>query len=184
MGNDTGRSARNATEHLLHLGHERIAYVSFAPREYHAVNVREQGWRDALEARDIHPGPTWIEYADIDAQSGYLATQRLLARQLDFTALFAGNDTIAFGAIKALNEAGIRVPHDVALIGYDDIPLAAFASPPLTTMRSDPIEHGKEAMQMLLDQMEQRTRRRSGHRVERVAKLIVRESCGAALRTA
>ena len=180
MGNDTARSAYIATEHLIGLGHERIAYVSFAPREYHAVSEREQGWRDALEAHGLDADPAWAEYANIDAYSGYLATQRLLARKLNFTALFAGNDTIAFGVIKALNEAGIRVPNDVALVGYDDIPLAAFASPPLTTMQSDPVEHGKEAMQMLLAQLERREDT-GGRHVQRVAKLIVRESCGASL---
>jgi LacI family transcriptional regulator len=183
MGNDTGKSAQIATEHLLSLGHERIAYVSFAQREYHAVGEREQGWRVALEARGIQADPAWVEYADIDAYSGYLATQRLIARNVRFTALFAGNDTIAFGAIKALNEAGLRIPDDVALMGYDDIPLAAFASTPLSTMRSDPVGHGRDAMQMLLAQMNGATYQ-AGVQVERVAQLVIRESCGAHLRMA
>jgi DNA-binding LacI/PurR family transcriptional regulator len=182
MGYDTGKSAQVATEHLISLGHERIAYVSFAQREYHAVGERERGWRAALEARGIEVDPAWVEYADIDAHSGYLATQRLIARNVGFTALFAGNDTIAFGAIRALNEAGLRVPHDVALMGYDDIPLAAFASPPLSTMRSNPVGHGRDAMQMLLAQMNGTTFQ-ADLQVERVAQLVIRESCGAYLRT-
>jgi DNA-binding LacI/PurR family transcriptional regulator len=184
IGHDDEHSAQIATGHLLGLGHERIAYVSFAPREFHAVGQRERGWRNALEARGIHPESTWAEYADIDAHSGYLATRRLLEKKIGFTALFAGNDTIAFGALRALNEAGLRVPHDVALVGYDDIPLAAYASPPLTTMRTDPIAQGKEAMTMLTSQMENRARRTVGRRIEHVAELIVRESCGAHLRDA
>ena len=182
MGYDTGKSAQVATEHLISLGHERIAYVSFAQREYHAVGERERGWRAALEARGIEVDPAWVEYADIDAHSGYLATQRLIARNVGFTALFAGNDTIAFGAIRALNEAGLRVPHDVALMGYDDIPLAAFASPPLSTMRSNPVGHGRDAMQMLLAQMNGTTFQ-ADLQAERVAQLVIRESCGAYLRT-
>ena len=180
MGNDTGRSARTAVRHLLGLGHRRVAYVSFAQREYHAVNEREQGWRDALGGAGIDADPAWIEYADISAESGYHATRRLLARGTGFTALFAGNDTIAFGAIKALGEAGLRIPHDVALIGYDDIPLAAYATPPLTTMRSDPVGHGRDAMRMLVAQM----RGQAGDlpsQTEREAELVVRESCGARL---
>ena len=132
------------------MGHQRIAYVSYAPPEYDNVNGRE-------------------------------ATRRLIARGGKFTALFAGNDTIAFGAIRALNEAGLRVPHDVALVGYDDIPLAAFASPPLTTMRSDPISHGKDAMQLLWAQLNPDAGV-PAPRHERSARLVIRESCGARLK--
>lgn len=181
MGVDEIQSARIATEHLLDLGHERIAHVSFAQREFHAVNLREQGWREALEARGIDVDPARVEYADIDAMSGYQATKRLIDRGEKFTALFAGNDTIAFGAIKALNEAGLRIPQDVALMGYDDIPLAPFATPPLSTMRSDPVGHGRDAMRMLLAQIRGESIP-EGTQVERPAELIVRESCGAALR--
>jgi LacI family transcriptional regulator len=178
IGNDTGKSARKAVMHLLELGHRRIAYVSFAPRGYRSVNQREQGWRDALASQGIEPEPGWIEYADISAHSGYLATQRLLARGARFTALFAGNDTIAFGAIRALNEAGLRIPQDVALIGYDDIPLAEFATPPLTTMRSDAVGHGKDAMTMLLAQLQGKPDAVALH-AERDAELVIRRSCGA-----
>jgi DNA-binding LacI/PurR family transcriptional regulator len=176
-------SAQIAVDHLLNLGHERIAYVSFAPPEYDVVNGREAGWRGALRNRGIEPDPTWVEYGDISAQSGYEATRRLIARRSKFTALFAGNDTIAFGAIRALDEAGLRVPHDVAVVGYDDIPLAAYASPRLTTMRSDPIGHGRHAMQLLWSQLNPDANiPRPQH--ERAAQLVVRDSCGAHTRGA
>ena len=181
VGNDTMLSAQIAVDHLLNMGHQRIAYVSYAPPEYDAVNGREAGWRTALRTRGIEPDPLWVEYGDISAQSGYEATRRLIARGGKFTALFAGNDTIAFGAIRALNEAGLRVPHDVALIGYDDIPLAAFASPPLTTMRSDPISHGKDAMQLLWAQLNPDAGVPAPQH-ERSARLVIRESCGARLK--
>lgn len=94
-----------------------------------------------------------------------------------FTALFVGNDTVAFGALRALREAGRRVPDDVAVVGYDDLPLAPFAAPPLTTVRTDPIRHGREAMEMLLALMAGQggevTHREIG------AALVVRASCGA-----
>jgi len=178
MGNDTGKSAQTAVKHLLGLGHRRVAYVSFAQPEYHSVHQREQGWRDALSAQGIDADPAWVEYADISAHSGYLATQRLIARGTGFTALFAGNDTIAFGAIKALNEAGLRIPEDIALMGYDDIPLAAYATPALSTMRSDPIGHGQDAMQMLLAQLRHQAEAAPLH-TEREAELVIRVSCGA-----
>lgn len=180
VGNDTCKSARTAVTHLLGLGHRRIAHVSFAQPEYHSVHQREQGWRDALGEHRIDADPAWVEYADISADSGYLATQRLIARGTGFTALFAGNDTIAFGAIKALNEAGLRIPQDVALMGFDDIPLAAYATPALSTMRSDPIGHGRDAMKMLLTQLRDRAEMAPVH-TEREAELVIRVSCGASV---
>ena len=181
IGNDTMLSAQIAVDHLMSLGHRNIAYVSFAPPEYDVVNGREAGWRNALRKRGVEPDPTWVEYGDISAQSGYEATRRLVARGGKFTALFAGNDTIAFGAIRALREAGLRIPQDVALVGYDDIPLAAFATPPLTTMRSDPISHGRDAMQLLWAQLNPDANiPRPQH--ERSAQLVIRESCGARAR--
>jgi len=180
LGNDTTLAAATAVNHLLGLGHRRVAYVSFAQPEYRSVTEREQGWHDALSAAGIDADPAWIEYADISAESGYVATQRLLARNTGITALFAGNDTIAFGAIKAFNEAGLRIPQDVALVGYDDIPLAAYATPPLSTIRSDAIGHGRDAMQALLAQL----RGEGGgvpKRTEREAELVIRASCGARL---
>ena len=178
IGNDTMLSTQIAVDHLLNLGHQRIAYVSYAPPDYDQINGREAGWRQALRNRGIEPDPAWVEYGDISAQSGYEATRRLIARGRKFTAMFAGNDTIAFGALRALNEAGIRVPDDVAMVGYDDIPLAAFANPPLTTMRSDPISHGKDAMQMLWSQLNPAANIPMPQH-ERSAVLVIRESCGA-----
>jgi len=178
LGTDNTHGAHTAVSHLLGLGHQRIGYLSFAPAEFHSVHQRELGWRRALADHGIAPGADWVEYADISAQSGYEAMRRLLGRGARLTALFAGNDTVAFGALKALNEAGLRVPHDVALVGYDDVPLAAFASPPLTTMSSDPIGHGRDAMRLLLAQMDGRGAGATAHE-ERPILLVVRDSCGA-----
>lgn len=177
LGTDNHRGAMLAVNHLLDLGHRCIAHVGFAPSEFHSVSGRESGWRDALVARGITPEPSWVAQADISAESGWRATRALLARGVPFTALFVGNDTVAFGALRALREAGRRVPDDVAVVGYDDLPLAPFAAPPLTTVRTDPIRHGREAMEMLLALMAGQggevTHREIG------AALVVRASCGA-----
>lgn len=150
LGTDNHRGAMLAVNHLLDLGHRCIAHVGFAPSEFHSVSGRESGWHDALVARGITPERSWVAHADISAESGWRATRELLARGVPFTALFVGNDTVAFGALRALREAGRRVPDDVAVVGYDVLPLAPFAEPPLTTVRTDPIRHGREAMEMLL----------------------------------
>ena len=149
---DTSTSAQTAVRHLIELGHQKIAYISYAQPEYDSVHEREIGWRTALTDAGLTPDPALVEYADISAQSGYDAARRLLARGVKFTGLFAGNDTVAFGVARALQEAHLRIPQDVALVGYDDIPLAAFATPPLTTMRTDPIGQAKAALQLLLAQ--------------------------------
>nr|WP_315247326.1 LacI family DNA-binding transcriptional regulator [uncultured Albidiferax sp.] len=179
-GNDTSLAAKLAVNHLVSLGHTQIAFVNFAQPEYLAVNERERGWREAMADNGLPIHPAWCAYADISAASGYRATQELLARKVPFTALFAGNDTIAFGAIRALKEAGLRVPEDIALVGYDDIPMAEFATPPLTTVRSDTIALGREAMAMLRALLRGEDVQNSPQPVV-ATHLVVRESCGAQL---
>ena len=179
-GNDTSLSSKMAVNHLIGLGHSRIAFVNFAQPEYLAVNERERGWREAMADHGFAIDPAWVAYADISAASGYRATQELLARKAPFTALFAGNDTIAFGAIRALKEAGLRVPQDVAVVGYDDIPMAEFASPPLTTVRTDTMGLGRDAMAMLVALLRNETPVRTIV-PDALMPLVVRESCGAGL---
>jgi LacI family transcriptional regulator len=182
MGRDNLAATQAAVAHLQGLGHRRIGHVSFAPPDYLSVNERERGWREALAAQGVAPDPAWLEHGDISAESGYQATRRLLARQQQLpaerriSALFAGNDTIAFGAMHAIHAAGLRVPDDIAVVGYDDIPLAAFANPPLTTIRTDPVAHGREAMQRLVAQLRGQTQVASPASV--VPELVVRRSCG------
>jgi LacI family transcriptional regulator len=177
VGAEGSAPARNLVHHLLGLGHRRIGFVNYARPEYLSVNQRESGWRQALAEAGVAVDPAWVAYADISADSGWRATRELLARSTGFSALFAGNDTIAFGALHALHEAGLRVPQDIAVVGYDDIPLAAFASPPLTTVRTDPVGQGRQAVGQLLAQL------RAGEAVDIAAAepptLIVRQSCGA-----
>jgi LacI family transcriptional regulator len=168
--------------HLQALGHRRIAFVGYAPPAFRHLNQRELGWRLALAAQGTAVQADWLAYADISAQSGLQATRELLARHAqrpDFTAVFAGNDTIAFGVLRALHEAGLRVPQDVAVVGYDDIPLAAFASPPLTTVRTDPMGYARQAVQRLVAQLRGGESPAEMVTVADAPRLVVRASCGA-----
>ncbi|MDT7838453.1 LacI family DNA-binding transcriptional regulator [Aquabacterium sp. OR-4] len=153
MGDDTAQSAQLAVQHLIGLGHRAIGFVNYASTEFHAAAQREAGWRNALAQHGIDAPAHWLARGDFSAESGWRATRALLARRPGITALFAGNDTIAFGALQAIQQAGLRVPQDVAVVGYDDIPLAAFATPPLTTVHSDPQGHGAQALSLLRAQM-------------------------------
>ncbi|MBC7942865.1 MAG: LacI family DNA-binding transcriptional regulator [Chitinophagaceae bacterium] len=168
--------AQEITRHLMALGHRRIAHIPFAPQEFEVVALRRAGYEKALRLAGIEPDPALLAHGDVSAQSGYEAMKAILERKAGFTALFAGNDTIAFGAIRALYEAGLSVPADVAVVGYDDVPLAAFACPSLTTMQTDPITRGHEAVDMLHGLMSGQPYKRQ--QAPYSARLIVRESCG------
>jgi DNA-binding LacI/PurR family transcriptional regulator len=179
---ETREAARTATRHLLGLGHRRIMHIGFASDEFHGVSERLYGYRDALREYGVEANPAWVAYANYSARSGYEAMQAMLARERGMTALFAGNDTIAFGAIAALRDAGLRVPEDVAVVGYDDIPLAAYAAPALTTMRTAPFEQGCASATLLM-------RLIAGERPAQLhstgaVPLIVRASCGTSLERA
>lgn len=180
IGVDNREAARRATAHLIGLGHERIAHIGFASDDYQVVRDRLLGYRQALDEHGIGERAGWIGYGNYSAQSGYEAMRAMLARAPGMTALFAGNDTIAFGALAALREAGLRTPEDVAVVGYDDIPLAAFACPALTTMRTDPFKEGNDAAATLLRVIGGGAPEESC--VREIAPLIVRQSCGTHLR--
>ncbi|MFM0302251.1 LacI family DNA-binding transcriptional regulator [Paraburkholderia sediminicola] len=179
MDADNRDAARRATEHLLALGHRRIAHIGFASDDYPIVRERLLGFRDAMETAGIDIDPAWIAYGNYSAESGCDAMHAILARTSGVTALFAGNDTIAFGAMNALRDAGLRIPDDMAIVGYDDIPLAAYAAPPLTTMRTEPFTEGGDAAAMLLRIMA--GERPAKAHVKADVPLIVRRSCGAHL---
>ena len=153
---DHKRAARLALEHLKELGHERIAFL-----QGHVFSSdSEDRWNAICEVAGelgirIRPELTIrIESKDSTPEVGFPVTNALLARKEPFTALFAYNDISAIGAIWALREAGLRVPQDVSVVGFDDIPGAAFANPGLTTVRQPLLRMGEIAAQTLVNQIE------------------------------
>ncbi|WP_063888970.1 LacI family DNA-binding transcriptional regulator [Burkholderia ubonensis] len=181
IGVDNRAAARQATEHLLGLGHERIAHIGFASEDYQVVRDRLDGFRQAMATHHVDARPEWIAFADYSSQSGHDAMRAMLAGSPRMTALFAGNDTIAFGAMAAIREAGLRIPEDIAIVGYDDIPLAAFATPPLTTVRTEPFQEGRDAAATLVGIISGDAP--DGLHTRDIAPLIVRQSCGASRKT-
>jgi DNA-binding LacI/PurR family transcriptional regulator len=123
--------AKAATEHLLGLGHRTVHHVA-GPQRWFAARDRLEGWRAALAAHHA-PEPPVLE-GDWTPDSGYAAGRRV-AEAPDVTAVFAANDDMAIGLVRALAEAGRRVPEDVSVVGFDDVPVAAYITPPLTTVR-------------------------------------------------
>jgi DNA-binding LacI/PurR family transcriptional regulator len=172
-----GRAAgRTVTQHLIGLGHSKVAHITFSPEHYHATRDRRLGWQDALAVAGLND-TGWLEHGNYSAESGFIAMQKLLKRKQRPTALFAGNDTIAMGAMAAIHQHGLRIPEDIAVVGYDDIPTAPFMVPPLSTMRVSALEHGQQAVQTLNGLLQ-------GERPSVLVKtletpLVIRESCGA-----
>lgn len=148
---DNIAGARGAVEHLLSLGHRRIACITNASLVHTAAQERLQGYREALEAADVPFRAELVAEAAFDAPSGHAAMAELLGRGVEFDAAFVASDVVALGAIGALREIGRRVPNEVSVVGFDDIPLSAYFDPPLTTVRLPAYELGRAAGRALLD---------------------------------
>jgi LacI family transcriptional regulator len=148
---DNSGGGYKATRHLLELGHRRIATI-VGPAAWSSAKERLEGYRRALGEFAISPDVQLEERADDwGVEAGQAAADRLLARRQKFTALFAHNDLIALAAIARLRQAGLRVPDDVSVVGFDDVPVAAVVDPPLTTVHQATHEKGALAAGLLLD---------------------------------
>ena len=142
--------AREATEHLLDLGHVTVHHLA-GPQRWFAARDRIEGWRAALSARGREQPP--VVEGDWSAASGY-AAGRQFASTGDVTAVFAANDDMAIGLIRALTEAGLRVPDDVSVVGFDDTPVSAYVTPPLTTVRQPFDAVAQEGLRLLVRAIE------------------------------
>ncbi|HUQ43890.1 MAG TPA: LacI family DNA-binding transcriptional regulator [Candidatus Limnocylindria bacterium] len=149
---DNAAAAQAATEHLLALGHRVIGCITNAPFDYAAARERRDGYRRAIEGAGLTYDDNLVLEAKFDAASGRRAMGRLLQRT-DLTAVFVASDVVAFGAMAAIREAGLRVPDDIAVVGFDDIPLAAYFDPPLTTVHLPAHDLGRAAGMALLDRI-------------------------------
>jgi LacI family transcriptional regulator len=166
----------NAVEHLIQLGHHDIAYIG-GP----AVSIeREFGYRKALLVNGLNINEALILIVNGQAtKDGHRAMQKLHASGEKFDAVFCGNDMLAFGAIKGLEEANIRVPEEVAVVGYDDIQSASLFNPSLTTVQQPILDIGLELISLLLQLMEQAVENRTPRKIVVPTQLIVRASSGA-----
>ena len=180
IGTQDCQASRKATEHLLSLGHKRVAHISYASLNYHGALLRLEGYRQALQAEKIRFDPGLFAEGDFTAQSGYDAMRRIFAGDPRPTALFAGNDTIALGAMLALREAKLSVPEDFAVVGYDDLPIASYTCPPLTSISTHPFEQGKLLAEAAIALMN--NEKVGSHQNVLSLELVIRSSCGASTR--
>jgi LacI family transcriptional regulator len=148
---DDVKVGRLATAHLLANGRRAIAHIA-GPAVIHAQR-REQGYRDALRAQGMEPKPAWIVPGGFMEHDGYLAMQRLLGERAGVDAVFAANDPAAIGAMKAIWEAGLSVPDDIAIVGAGNVVHSDLLRVPLTTVSWSKEEMGRRAAELILDQM-------------------------------
>ncbi len=149
---DQSGGSRLATQHLLDRGHRAIAEIC-GPQDWFSGFARHESWASTLSAAGITPNLS-LE-GDWSADSGYRAALTLIARQAEFTGLIVGNDQMALGALRALREHGYRIPDDVSVVGFDDIPEAAYFDPPLTTVRQDFPLLGHQSVEYLISLIEE-----------------------------
>lgn len=147
---DNHGGAREMVRHLVGSGRRRIAFIA-GPADNFDARDRLRGYQDAL-AEALPKARPWVVQGDFDEASGHLAGRELLAAKVRPDAVFAANDMMALGCLFTFNQAGVKVPEDIALAGFDDIPLARYVHPSLTTMRVDIAELGARALLALIEQ--------------------------------
>jgi len=173
---DNLSGAHAGVTHLVRLGRRRIAMIC-GPSGSLAAEDRKRGYLDALRERRVAADEALVVCGDYTEASGYEAMRRLLPHVPD--AVFAASDAMALGCLRALREAGQRVPEDVAVVGFDDLPQAATSDPPLTTVRQPIQRAGVLAVDMLIDILENGAE--PARRMVLPTKLVVRSSCGSHL---
>jgi DNA-binding LacI/PurR family transcriptional regulator len=181
IGIENREGARQILTHLLDLGHQRIAYIRNR-RGGEADKDRYEGYRAALKKARVRYSPEFVCFAESTLESGYLGMQRLLGLGERPTAVFCFDDITAYGASKAIRDAGLRIPADISLAGFDDLMYSSYFDPPLTTLRQPMREMGEQAMHLLLESIPQirAGRTPAKKRILLPGKLMARQSTAAA----
>jgi LacI family transcriptional regulator len=171
---DNEGGAYAITSYLISLGHRDIAFLGAGEPGHSTIDQRLHGFERAHEAHHLPVMPQRAQAITFDRESGYRATRELLARGQKFTAVFAATDVVASGVLVALREAGLRVPEDISVVGYDDIPLARDLTPQLTTVHVDHEDLGRTAVRHALN----RDRHAMSQHTVIGTHVIIRDSAG------
>ena len=174
---DNIRAAKQATKHLIGLGYQRIGMITGSKNSSASID-RSEGYRQAMQESGREVEAALIVEGDFSENSVYIAMEKLLPSKPD--AIFAQSDIMAIGAMRAVQEVGLKVPQDIAFVGFDDLPIASVSAIKLTTIRQ-PITHfGIKAVELLIDIIEKGAK--PAKRLILDTELVIRESCGAKLR--
>lgn len=175
IGVEDRQGAFAATSHLIGHGHQLVAHIS-GPSGHQSASDRLEGYRDALGVHGLPYRGALVVEGDYSPEAGYAAARRLFGQQPTPTAIFAGNDEMAFGVLRAAGELGLESPADFALVGFDDIQLASVVTPPMTTVRQPMAEIGAQAARRLINLLDGQPV--TARQIELATQLIVRRSCG------
>lgn len=182
---DNTRGAMVAVQHLLRLGYTAVATIT-GPLEMTAAVDRRDGYLSAMHAARLQPPPGFVQEGNWSEWSGGRAMEALLRLPERPQAVFVASDSMTIGALKVIRAAGLRVPNDIALVGFDDIPLASALDVPLTTVRQPIYRLGHTAAGVLLDELQRPPDGEQdlvrGQRIVLATELVIRESCGQAKR--
>lgn len=174
VGATNWQGAHDGTTHLLQLGHRRIGFIT-GNLELGCAIDRREGYCAALQTHGVEVDPALVVIGDFTQMAGYDSTKKLLAISPRPTAIFASNDMMAFGAMEAIREQGLRIPEDISVLGFDNLPQSVGVHPPLTTVQQPLEQMGRVATEMLFRYLEN-----PHHTEERQAlptQLVVRQSC-------
>jgi LacI family transcriptional regulator len=174
VGATNHAGAYDATQYLIELGHRRIGFITGA-MELGCARDRLEGYQAALRKHQLAADPDLIVEGDFFQPGGYTGARKLLALPQPPTAIFASNDVSAFGVMEAVRDVGRRIPEDISILGFDDIPQAASVHPPLTTVRQPLEQMGRVATQMLLEYIHDP--QHPAERKELGTELVIRHSC-------
>ena len=170
---DNKKAAFDANNYCIKLGHKQIGFIA-GPLKTRIFMERFNGYKKALQKSGIEFNEDLVQEGDLTIKSGVSAAKKLLAKKRSLTVIFASSDSMAIGAIKEIQKEGLRVPEDISVIGFDDIPLASLVSPTLTTVAQPKYQIGAEAMNLLIRMIEEKEVPKS--KIILDTKLIVRES--------
>jgi LacI family transcriptional regulator len=174
---DNCAAAERAVRHLIDLGHQRIACITNAPLHYTAAAERLRGYRQALDAAGIAYDAALVRCGNFDPDSGYQQMANLLAGSPRPTAVFVASDVVAAGAMGAIHAADLRIPGDVALMAFDDVPFARYLQPSLSTVHLPARDLARQACEMLLQLIRRETPAQPQLFLDTT--LMIRQSCGA-----
>jgi LacI family transcriptional regulator len=169
-----------ATEHLIQLGHNRIAMIVHAPEYFTGGAERLKGYRQALESNRIEYDESLVTFANFTPNSGEKAMAQLLSQTEQPSAIFISSDTVAIGAMRVLRQHRLRIPEDIAVVGFDDIPMAVYFDPPLTTIRLPAYGLGWAAADLLISRINSGESRDTTILLE--TELVIRGSSGVFIR--
>lgn len=173
---DDVKGGEIATEHLIALGHKKIGHVAGLRTISHGRD-REQGYKNAMKKAGLDVQPEWVVDGNFDTEQAEKGADMLI--QTGVTALFVGNDVMAYGVLRALKKKGVRVPHDVAVVGMDDLEFSAWSNPALTTVRYDISSIAALTAKSLIKQVHSQISQKLDLDEAPKLELIIRESCGA-----